>query len=496
MNESKKVEAATPGFIGGSKHLLIGDKWQPAASGKVFDTFNPATGEVIARIAQGDRTDVDRAVVAARSAFEGEWSRWTPYDRQRLLLRVHDIIEKNFEELATIETIDMGAPLTRSRALKNFVSQAILFYASQTSAGTTAARRNSLPGDFTTMMIKAPVGVVGGIIPWNGPLMGMWWTIGPTLATGCTAVLKPAEDASLSVLRVAELLLQAGVPAGVINVVTGYGNEAGAAVSEHADIDRVLFTGSVSPALNIVNASTINMKRLQLELGGKSPDIIFADADLDAAIPGAGMGVFGNSGQICFAGSRLFVQRTIHEEVVTRLSEFTKTLKIGNGLNPDVHLGPLISLKQLDRVMHYVDVGSREGASLAIGGKRLEGELSTGFFVEPTVFSGVKNDMTIAREEIFGPVISVIPFDDVDEALRLANDTPFGLAGAVWTQNVSTAHKMVHGIKAGTIWVNCYSILDPAIGFGGYKMSGYGWKGGPDHVEGFLYQKAAYMNLN
>ena len=371
-----------------------------------------------------------------------------------------------------------------------------MFYATQTVNTSGDTLQNSLLGNHTTFTVKAPVGVIGGIIPWNGPLISQWWLLGPTLATGCTLVLKPAEDASLTVLRIAELLLEAGLPDGVVNVVTGFGTGAGATLAAHPNVDRVAFTGSTETGRKIVAASAGNMKRLQLELGGKSPDIVFADANLEAAVPGAAMAAFSNSGPICFAGTRLFVQRSIHEEFVERLTAFSRTLRVGNGLDPQVQLGPLISGKQLDRVMRYVGLGSTEGAVLAVGGKRLGGDLAGGFFVEPTVFSGVNNEMSIAREEIFGPVISVIPFDDADQALRLANDTEYGLGGAVWTQNVSTALKMAHGIKSGTLWVNCYGQIDPSVGFGGIKMSGYGSKGGPQHVEGFLYQKVVYINLD
>ena len=483
-----------PKFVGGSKGLFIGGKWQPARSGQEIDAINPATGQAIATIARGGAEDVDLAVRAARTAFEGEWSRWKPYDRQRLLLRIHDLIEKNFDELAMIETLDMGAPLARTRALKAWQSQAILFYASQTAAASTETPQNSMAGNFATMKLKAPVGVVGGIIPWNAPLISQWWILGPTLATGCTAVLKPAEDASLTVLRVMELLQEAGVPDGVINVVTGYGAEAGAALAEHKDVDRVAFTGSVETARRIIAASAGNVKRLSLELGGKSPDIVFADADMDKAVPGAAMACYANSGQICAAGTRLFVQRSAHEEFVERLQAFSKGLRLGNGLDANVDLGPLISQKQLDRVMRYVEIGRGE-ARLAGGGTRLGGDLAKGYFVEPTIFADATNDMTIAREEIFGPVVTVIPFDGIEDALQLANATEYGLAGGVWTQNLATAHRMAQGIKAGTLWINCYGPLDPNVGFGGYKASGYGWKGSRDHVDSFLYTKAVYMNL-
>ena len=346
-----------------------------------------------------------------------------------------------------------------------------------------------------TLNHRAPLGVIGGIIPWNGPLGGQWWVIGPALATGCTCVLKPAEDASLSILRFAELLGEAGLPDGVVNIVTGFGGEAGAALAAHLGVDKISFTGSTETGRKIVQASAGNLKRLQLELGGKSPDIVFADADLDIAVPGAAMGVFANSGQVCMAGTRLFVQRAVQEEFVERLSEFTASLRVGNGLESGVDLGPLISSRQLDRVMNYVKIGNEEGAVLAAGGARLGRELASGFFLEPTVFSHVNNRMTIAREEIFGPVVSVIPFDTVDEVLKMANASEYGLAGGVWTQDFATAHRVSQGIRAGVVWINCYGLVDPSVGFGGCKLSGYGWKGGIEHVESFLHRKAVYMNL-
>ncbi|SFY44402.1 aldehyde dehydrogenase (acceptor) [Paracoccus pantotrophus] len=484
-----------PAFVQGAKKLLIGGRWVDPAGGEQIAAINPATGQEMCRIARGDARDVDLAVAAARRAFEGDWSRWTPHQRRKLLLKVHDLVLDHFEELALIETLDMGAPLSRTRNLREWTSQVLQFYASQCDAGTVAAPRNSLPGHFLTLKQMMPVGVVGGIIPWNGPLIGLWWIFGPALATGCTAVLKPAEDASLSVLRVSELMLEAGVPEGVINVVTGYGHEAGQALAEHMGVDRLAFTGSVGTAQAITRASAGNLKRLQMELGGKSPDIVFADADLDKAVPGAAMGVFTNTGQVCVAGTRIFVQRRVHDEFVARLKEFTATIRVGDGCDPQTQVGPLVSQRQLERVQHYIGIGGGE-AELVAGGRRPGGELAAGFYVEPTVFANVRNDMTIAREEIFGPVASVIPFDDMDEALRLANDTPYGLAGGVWTQNLGTAHKVAQGIRAGTLWVNCYGVLDPAIGFGGTKMSGYGWKGAREHVESFLYPKATYINLD
>lgn len=496
MSALQEPATALPEFVDGAKRLLIGGEWVDAASGKSFEAVNPASGQVLCRVAQGGAEDVDRAVAAARRAFEGEWSRWTPHQRRKLMLRIHDAVLENFDELALIETLDMGAPLSRTTGLKEWTSQVLQFFASQCDAATASTAKNSLPGDFLTLKHLEPVGVVGGIIPWNGPLIGLWWIFGPALATGCTAVLKPAEDASLSVLRVAELMTEAGVPDGVINVVTGYGREAGQALAEHLDVDRIAFTGSVGTAREVVRASAGNLKRLQMELGGKSPDLVFADADLDKAVPGAAMGVYANSGQVCVAGSRILVQRSIHDEFVERLTEFAKTIRVGDGLDPATQLGPLVSERQLERVLGYIDIGAGEGARLAGGGQRIEGDLASGFFVEPTVFAGATNDMTIAREEIFGPVASVIPFDDVDDGVRMANDTPYGLAGGVWTRSLSTAHKVSRALKAGTIWVNCYGVLDPAIGFGGHKMSGYGWKGAKEHVESFLYPKAVYLDLD
>jgi aldehyde dehydrogenase (NAD+) len=477
------------------KKLWIGGKWFEAASGEVFDTVDPANGNVIAQLARGRSEDVDRAVAAAQSAFEGEWGRWKPLDRQRLLLRINDLLLAHAEELAVLETIDMGAPLSRTRGTVKWISQAIQFYASCTGAGATNPVSNSLAGNIMTLSHRTPLGVVGGIIPWNGPLGGQWWTLGPALATGCTCVLKPAEDASLSVLRFADILEQAGLPPGVVNIVTGYGHEAGHALAAHSGVAKISFTGSTETGRKIVQASVSNLKRLQLELGGKSPDIVFADADLDLAVPGAAMGVFSNSGQICYSGTRLFVQRSIQEAFVERLKDFAAGLKVGHGLQEGTELGPLISAKQLDRVMHYVNLGEAEGAVLGAGGGRLSGDLASGYFVEPTVFSNVNNDMRIAREEIFGPVISVIPFDTVDEVLRLSNDSDFGLGGGVWTRDLATAHRVSQGLHAGVVWVNCYGAVDPSVGFGGCKTSGYGWKGSLDHVESFLHKKAVYMNI-
>ncbi|AHG64129.1 aldehyde dehydrogenase family protein [Advenella mimigardefordensis] len=478
------------------KQHFIDGKWRPALSGETIDTYNPATGKVLATLAKGSREDVDLAVQAARRAFQGPWSRFTPFERYTLMLRVCDVLDQHFDELATIESMDMGAPISRTRAMKNSLFQTIKYFASQAMNWSGTTIPNSLKGDFTTLTLKAPVGVIGSIIPWNAPLISMWWTIGGTLATGCTTVIKTAEDASLTTLRTAELLVEAGVPPGVVNVVTGLGAEAGAALAEHMDVDRICFTGSTMTGREIIKASAGNMKRIQLELGGKSPDIVFADADLEKAVPGAAMGVYNNSGQICSAGTRIFVQRGIYDEFVEKLAAFTRGIKVGDPFDPASQLGPLISGRQLERVMEYMTIGQEEGASLVTGGTRLGAELAEGYFVQPTVFSDVHNDMRIAREEIFGPVASVIPFDTVDDALRLANDTIYGLGGAVWTTNVGTMMAAMNGIQAGKIWINCYGLADPAVGFSGCKQSGYGMKGGAQHIDGFLYEKSVYINGN
>jgi acyl-CoA reductase-like NAD-dependent aldehyde dehydrogenase len=476
-------------------HLFIDGQFVPAGSGRTLSTVNPSTGEVLARFAAGDSSDVDRAVLAARRAFEGPWKAWTPYDRQALLTRIGQVLDDRFEELIQIEALDMGAPISRLHNSKAALKRMVSFFASQAANISGETLMNGIPGNVTTMTLKAPVGVIGGIIPWNGPLVGQFWILGAVLASGCTAVLKPSEDASLSVLRVAEILHEAGVPAGVLNVVTGLGREAGQALAAHPDVDRIAFTGSTQTGRSIIEASTVNIKKLQLELGGKSADIVCADADLDKAVPGAAMGVFANSGQICYAGTRVLVQRSIVDEFTERLLAFMDTLRVGRSLDTAATLGPVISQPQLDKVLSYIDVGRDDGAELLYGGQRLGGELENGYFVQPSVFGAVTNQMRIAREEIFGPVLSILPFDDVDEAIAIANDSEFGLGGAVWSENLSNALRVVHGVHTGTMWVNCYGYIDPLVGFNGTKMSGYGAKGSAAHMDTYLYTKSVYIQL-
>jgi aldehyde dehydrogenase (NAD+) len=352
----------------------------------------------------------------------------------------------------------------------------------------------SQPGNFHAYTLREPVGVVGQIIPWNAPLMMAAWKLAPALATGCTVVLKPAEEAPLTSLRLGELCMEAGVPPGVVNVVPGFGETAGAALASHPGVDKVAFTGSHVTGQSIVRASAGNLKRVSLELGGKSPDIVFADADLEAAVPGAAMAVFANSGQICSAGTRLFVEQKVYDEFVGKVAEFGKNLRVGNGLDPETQIGPLVSAQQLERVTGYLDVGAKEGANALTGGARLtEGPLAKGYFVPPTVFANVNDNMRIAQEEIFGPVISAIPFKDTDDLVARANSTMFGLGSGVWTRDVSKAHRMAKAIRAGSVWVNCYQAMDPAVPFGGYKMSGYGRESGQQHLEEYLNVKAVWI---
>ncbi len=494
MNDITPSQYLRPAYLDGkAKGLLIDGQWVAAASGKTFATTNPATGEELATLAEADAVDVDRAVAAARRAFEGPWRKTKPFERQALLLKLADLVEENFEELALLDTLDMGGPITRTRAGKRRAVGLLRFYAGLATSIHGETIENSIPGEVFSYTLKEPVGVVGAIIPWNGPLGLSIWKIAPALATGCTIVLKPAEQASLSPLRLAELVLEAGFPPGVVNVVTGFG-PAGAALAAHPGVDKVAFTGSTETGQAIIRASAGNIKRLSLELGGKSPDIVFADADLDAAVPGAAMAVFSNTGQICSAGTRLFVEKKVYEEFTHRVAEYGKTLKVGNGMHPDTQIGPVVSSGQLDRVLGYLELGQKEGAKALSGGQRLSGgDYDKGYFVPPTVFAGVNDKMTIAREEIFGPVISALPFEDMDDLVKRANDTPFGLGSGVWTRDVAKAHRMAGAIRAGTVWVNCYQLMDPAVPFGGYKMSGYGRESGVEHVHEFLNTKAVFI---
>ena len=479
------------------RKMFIDGAWVEALSGQTFETRNPANGKVIGLTPRSESADIDRAVQAARRAFDGPWSRFKPFERQALLLRIADLFDKHWEEISQSDTADMGMPIVRTRANKLRIIGMLRYYAGMATSLHGHTIDNSIPVDHFSYTRKEPVGVVGAIIPWNAPTAASVWKIGPALATGCTIVLKPSEEAPLTPLLIADLMNEAGVPPGVVNVVTGTGLEAGAPLASHGDVDKIVFTGSTATGQAIIRASAGNLKRVSLELGGKSPVIVCADADLDKATPLAAMAAFANSGQICIAGSRLFIERPIYEEMLERLAVFAKRLRIGDGADPETEIGPLVSEKQLQRVQGFLESGAAAGARVITGGRKPTGAgLGGGHFVEPTVFADVSDDMQIAREEIFGPVISALPFDTLEEATKRANATPYGLAAGVFTRDVRKAHRVAAALRAGSVWVNSYHVLDPAVPFGGYKMSGYGREGGAEHLDEYLNTKAVWVRLD
>jgi len=489
MFPSRGYQKAVDWIRSGPRRLLIGGEWVAAKSGKTFDTINPSTEEVLCQVAEADEVDVDTAVAAARRAYEAaSWSGITPHARTRALLKIAETLDRHIDELAAIDSLDIGMPLWYAEAVAATAGETFRYYAGWPSKifGTTN------PTDPTAFMymLREPIGVCGQIIPWNVPVSMASIKIATALACGNTLVLKPAELACLSTLRLAELIQETGLPPGVINIVPGYGATAGAALSLHPGVDKVAFTGSTAVGKQILQASVGNLKRVTLELGGKAPNIIFADADLDKALPGAVRTFCGNSGQVCSAGTRLLVHESLHDEVTERISKIAATYKVGSPFEPDTKLGPLISARQRDRVMSYIDAGRQAGAALSLGGSRVG---SKGYFVEPTVFSRVGNGMKIAQEEIFGPVLSIIPFKDDDDAVVKANDTPYGLSAAVWTRDIARAHKVARGLKSGRVWINTVGDSDPVMAFGGYKQSGLGREYGAESIDAYTQTKAVLV---
>jgi aldehyde dehydrogenase (NAD+) len=472
--------------------ILIGDEWRPAVSGKTFSTINPATEEVICQVAEGDKADVDLAAHAARSAFEsGPWSRMDARDRGRLMHKLADLMEANLDELAALETLDNGKPIGDAKAADlPLAIDCIRYYAGWADkiTGDTIPVR----GDYFCYTRREPVGVCGQIIPWNFPILMTAWKWGPALATGNTIVMKPAEQTPLTCLRLGELALEAGFPPGVINIVPGYGPTAGAAIVKHGLVDKVAFTGSVETGQRIMADAALTLKRITLELGGKSPNIVFADADLDAAIAGAEFGLFFNQGQCCCAGSRLFVEDSIHEEFVERIVDRARQRVLGNPFDAETTQGPQVDKDQFDKILGYIESGNSEGAKCETGGHR---HGNRGFFIEPTIFTGVTDEMKISREEIFGPVLSVLKFSSVEEVVKRANNTTFGLAAAVWTSDVKKAHQVSNSLRAGTVWVNCYDVFDAAAPFGGFKMSGIGRECGEAGLMNYTELKTVTMNI-
>jgi aldehyde dehydrogenase (NAD+) len=478
-----------------TSEVFVGGQWRPPASGETYTTINPATEEVSAHVAKGDERDVDAAVQAARRAFDqGPWPRMAAAERTRVLWKLADLINANLDEMARLESVNTGKTLFDSGKVElPFAAEVFRYYAGWTTKihGETLNLRD---GAFT-FTLRQPVGVVGAIVPWNFPFLLASWKIAPALAAGNTVVLKPASLTPLTAFRFAELTQEAGLPEGVFNVVTGPGGKVGMALVRHPGVDKVAFTGSTDVGKGIMKEAAGTLKRVSLELGGKSPNVVFADADMDAALRGALTGIFYNKGEVCAAGSRLLVEQRVHDEFVGKLVDRVKGLKVGDPMDKGTRMGPVVSAQQLETVLSYVDAGRREGATLAAGGERVRVGDGRGYFVQPTIFTGVSSTMRIAREEIFGPVLSVIPFKDAEDAVAQGNETFYGLAAAVWTRDVGKALRVARALRAGTVWVNAYNLYDAALPFGGFKESGFGRELGQAGLDLYTEVKSVWVDL-
>lgn len=475
-------------FLERDQRMLINGDW--AQAGSTLDVIDPATEKRITGIADATSADVDAAVAAARKGFESdEWQNTTPFERGRMLNKIADLLEANFEQIAILETLDNGKPLSLSKTVDVQASiNCFRYYAGWADKikGQTYDVSNNT-GKFHAFTLREPVGVAALITPWNYPLIMAAMKLGPALAAGCACILKPAEDTSLTAIRLGELIEEAGVPKGVVNIITGRGAISGAALAAHHGVDKVAFTGSTVTGKAIVESALGNLKKVTLELGGKSPNIIMADADLDKAIPGAAMSVFYNTGQTCTAATRLYVQDEIHDEVIERMAEFAKTVKVGGGFEEDAFMGPVVSAKQFERVKGYIEKGQAEGGEIVTGGGRIG---DNGYFLEPTIIANTTNDMVVSREEIFGPVIAAQKFGDVEEVVKLANDSDYGLSAAVWTRDISTALDLTKRLTTGQVQVNCAGFADWDFPIGGYKQSGWGRENSFDAVENYLHTKS------
>ncbi|MGI8896891.1 MAG: betaine-aldehyde dehydrogenase [Pyrinomonadaceae bacterium] len=493
MSSVQPAEANTPRKY----QLFIDGQWVDAESGKTFTTPNPATGENLAEVSEADKVDIDKAVSAARRAFEGKWSKISARDRGRILYKLSKLIEEHSSELAALETADNGKPIKESTYVDlPQVAENFEYFAGW--ATKIEGETIPVPGQMLNYTLREPVGVCGQIIPWNFPLLMAAWKLAPALAAGNTVVLKPAEQTPVTAMELGKLIQEAGFPEGVVNIVPGYGETAGAALAAHPGIDKIAFTGSTEVGKLIAKAAAENLTKVSLELGGKAPNIVFADADMDQAVNGAMMGIFFNQGQVCCAGSRLFVEEKVKDEFLGLLKEKASRINVGDPMDKATHMGPQVSAEQLSRIKSYVDVAQKEGATVLSGGEspKLEGAFQKGYFFQPTIFSDVNNQMRVAQEEIFGPVVSVITFRDEDDLIKQANDTIYGLSAGIWTRDITRAHRFAKEIKAGVVWINTFNMFNAASPFGGYKQSGYGREMGKHALEMYTHVKSVWVDLS